>query len=917
MSLTFSSAGSLNGSIPITGVTGETQDISEYLDFGFYDKVWYKDNAGLAPAQAGRWLGIARSTGRLMCYRILTSKGTVVSQTSVQRVTSLEAQLPENKEMFVKFDVEIHRRLKSKARGYEGAKPKPEDWADLLEEDPAFAEEFNCCFNSLDIPEQDEYTPEVLEDTYVDMEIALPRDSDGPEFARVTKRLRDNHGLPIGIANPNAMLDTRLYEVEYTDGHKAALVANTIAQCMFAQIDDEGNRHVIFSEIIDHRTTGKEMHKKDAFIHSSNGGKRRKETTIGHEILIQWKDGSTTWEALKDIKECYPVQLAEFAVQYRLDTLPAFAWWVPHVLKKRQRIISKVKSNYWARKTKYGFSIPRTADEAKDEDTKNGNTLWMDALRLEMKNTQVAFEEYDGEIKDLVRKKYQEVRCHLIFDIKLGENFRRKARLVAGGHTTKTPSSLTYASVVSRDSVRIALTIAALNDLDILACDIQNAYLTAPCREKIFTKAGPEFGSLKGKYLIITRALYGLKSSGAAFRALLAETLSDLGYKPSYADQDVWMRPAVKSDGTKYYEYVLCYVDDVLCISANPAITMNGIRRDFKLKGNKAEEPTMYLGAGISKMTNDSGDTCWAMSSEKYCTAAIQNVEDDLKKANRALSSKCYTPLSSNYRPELDVTSELKAAGVQRYQELIGVLRWAVEIGRVDILYEVSRMSSHLALPREGHLEQVYHIFGYLKRNPKLRIMFDCSDPGIPASRFKKYDWQDFYKDAKEAIPSNMPEARGRIASVSCFVDADLAGNKVNRRSQTGILIFVNRAPIHWLSKKQPTVETSTFGAEFCAMKVAVEMIEAIRYKLRMFGVPLDGPASVFCDNEAVYQNTTVPESTLNKKHHSIAYHRCREASAAGTVRIAKEGTLTNLADLFTKIMSAMRREELLERFTY
>ena len=211
MSLTFSSAGSLNGSIPITGVTGETQDISEYLDFGFYDKVWYKDNAGLAPAQAGRWLGIARSTGRLMCYRILTSKGTVVSQTSVQRVTSLEAQLLENKEMFVKFDVEIHCWLKSKARGYEGAKPKPEDWADLLEEDPAFAEEFNCCFNSLDIPEQDEYTPEVLEDTYVDMEIALPRDSNGPEFARVTKRLRDNHGLPIGIASPNAMLHHKPY----------------------------------------------------------------------------------------------------------------------------------------------------------------------------------------------------------------------------------------------------------------------------------------------------------------------------------------------------------------------------------------------------------------------------------------------------------------------------------------------------------------------------------------------------------------------------------------------------------------------------------------------------------------------------------------------------------------------------------
>ena len=84
-----------------------------------------------------------------------------------------------------------------------------------------------------------------------------------------------------------------------------------------------------------------------------------------------------------------------------------------------------------------------------------------------------------------------------------------------------------------------------------------------------------------------------------------------------------------------------------------------------------------------------------------------------------------------------------------------------------------------------------------------------------------------------------------------------------------------------------------------------------------MFGVPIDGPASIFCDNEAVYQNTVIPESTLKKKHHSIAYHRCREAVAAGTIRVAKEGTKTNLADLFTKVLTADRRRFLLDRFTY
>ena len=100
-------------------------------------------------------------------------------------------------------------------------------------------------------------------------------------------------------------------------------------------------------------------------------------------------------------------------------------------------------------------------------------------------------------------------------------------------------------------------------------------------------------------------------------------------------------------------------------------------------------------------------------------------------------------------------------------------------------------------------------------------------------------------------------------------------------------------------------------------MKTAVEMIEGLRYKLRMFGIIVDGSANIYCDNEAVTENTTIPESTLKKKHHSVAYHRCREAVAAGTIRVAKQGTRKNLADLFTKVLTECRRRFLLEKFTY
>jgi len=461
------------------------------------------------------------------------------------------------------------------------------------------------------------------------------------------------------------------------------------------------------------------------------------------------------------------------------------------------------------------------------------------------------------------------------------------------------------------------LLIAALNDLNVLACDIQNAYLTAKCREKIYTIAGPEFGSEEGSIMIVTMALYGLKSSGAAFRSKLANVIYDLKYRPSLADPDVWLRPDRKADGFAYYEYVLCYVDDVLVISANPQITIDGLEDVFKLKGGKAETPEMYLGASLAFVDTPTGGKCWSISAEKYVKTAVENVENKLIKEGRKLPIKCVTPTTYKYRPEEDETPELEGEAITYYQELIGILRWAIEIGRLDLLLEVSLLSSQLASPREGHLQQVLHIFGYLKKNPRRKLYMDSEYPTIGESRFERFDWEDFYIGAEEPIPNKLPEPRGRLISLHCFVDADHASDKISRRSQTGILIFGNKAPLVMFSKRQNSVQTSTFGSEFLALRQAVELIQALRYKLRLLGIPLDGPANVYCDNEAVYRNVSNPDSVLKKKHHSVAYHMCREAVASGMIRIAKEDTETNLADLFTKPLSGPRREMLLDLFMY
>jgi hypothetical protein len=265
-------------------------------------------------------------------------------------------------------------------------------------------------------------------------------------------------------------------------------------------------------------------------------------------------------------------------------------------------------------------------------------------------------------------------------------------------------------------------------------------------------------------------------------------------------------------------------------------------------------------------------------------------------------------PMSANYRLELDFSPFLSDVATTYYMELIGILRWAVELGRIDIMIDVSMLSRYSMQPRMGHLDQVFHIFGYVKRNKRATLVFDEQRVDWNEASFQEHDWTDFYR----GVP-----ARGNSVQINCFVDVDHAGNRITRRSQTGILIFLNRAPIIWYSKSQNTVETSSFGSEFVAMRIAVELLESLRYKLRMFGIPLEGPANVFCDSYSVVTNSTIPSSTLKKKHNSIAYHRVREAIAANIMHVAWVHTNKNLADILTKPLPGPKLHAFAEKIQY
>ena len=208
-----------------------------------------------------------------------------------------------------------------------------------------------------------------------------------------------------------------------------------------------------------------------------------------------------------------------------------------------------------------------------------------------MKNNQIAFDILK-EGQD-VEPGQRYLKCYMVFEVKM--DLTRKARFVASGAKTPDPESCTFARVVYQETVRIALTYAALNELEVKTSDIQYAYLQAPISKKYWTICGPEFGSeLQGRKARIVRALYGTKTAGADFRNHLKDCMEMLGFKSCKADLDLWMQEAIKGNGNRYYEYVLLYMDDTLCISERPTEVLESIDKYFPMKPGSIADPNIY-----------------------------------------------------------------------------------------------------------------------------------------------------------------------------------------------------------------------------------------------------------------------------------------------------------------------------------
>ena len=228
-------------------------------------------------------------------------------------------------------------------------------------------------------------------------------------------------------------------------------------------------------------------------------------------------------------------------------------------------------------------------------------------------------------------------------------------------------------------------------------------------------------------------------------------------------------------------------------------------------------------------------------------------------------------------------------------------------------------MAQYSMAPREGHMDAVQRIFGYVATYPNAMIPIDIKDAPIreQAEASMDQNWIEFYPDACEDIPHDMPPPMGMPGKITVYVDADHARDKVTRRSVTGIILLLNNTPLVWVCKRQRTVETSTYGAELVAARLAVDLIIEMRYKLRMLGVKMEEKSVMVGDNMSVVINTTIPSSVLKKKNLACSYHRVREAIAGRIVDFGKILSEENLADINTKPLGPTAFHRLVDPYLF
>jgi len=260
------------------------------------------------------------------------------------------------------------------------------------------------------------------------------------------------------------------------------------------------------------------------------------------------------------------------------------------------------------------------------------------------------------------------------------------------------------------------------------------------------------------------------------------------------------------------------------------------------------------------------------------------------------------SPLENNDHPELDTSELLSLENIKIFQSLIGACQWIIQLGRFDTAVHIMTLSSFRIAPRQGHLDRMKRIYGYLSKFRTATIRIRTDMPDFSDLNIVDHDWSNSpYAGTREDLPTNIPTPRGKPVKIFTYADANLYHDMLTGKAVTAVLHFLNKTPFDWFSRKQNTVETATFGAESSAARTAIEQMRANKMTLLYLGVPIQGQSILFGDNKTVVDSSTQPHSRLHKRHLMLSYHYVREALASGAYVYAFVPGEANPSDILSK----------------
>ena len=868
----------LQGICPVQALEGTTPDISFLLHFSFYEPIYYRIDSSepdlnfpsSSNEKKGYWVGFADNQGDSLTWRILTEDTQKIIirsgvRSALRTTTNQRLASSSGEGTTLPFPI-----------------PYPQQSSNSLPLDPIDASTSN--FEQFVKSQSGEDEDPPIPMTNIDIPNLLgrsfllsPEDNGERYMAKIIDI--DDHGQHLE--------DIKFKLKISKDQAEEIMSYNQLMDYIQKGTDAEEDPDSLFKfrDIVAHQGP---LESTDP---NHKGSK--------YNVMVEWESGEITYEPLALISKDDPITCAVYAKKH--DLLDTTGWkHLKRYAKTSKRLIRAVKQSRIRQvrasaRYQHGFQVPRDYNDAMRLDKENGNTHWQDAMDLEL--TQIheykVFRDtgkakfHNGKV--VTPDGFQKIRVHFVYAVKHDGRF--KARLVADGHLTKEPVESIYSGVASLRSLRMVVFLSQLNNLEIWGADVGNAYLEAYTDEKLCIMAGPEFKELQGHLLIMVKALYGTRSGGARWHDRLFDILQELKFKPSKADPDVWMRP---EPGGTCYEYIAVYVDDLAIAAKDPQAFCNELKKKYNLKLKGVGPLEYHLGCTYKK----DPDETLAADPRRYVNKILESYERMFMEKPR----KSRPPLEGGDHPELDTSELCDEHQTKQFQTLIGQLQWLISLGRFDIAVHVMSLSRFRAQPRKGHLDRAKRIVGYLLFLPDGAIRFRTGEPDFSSLRDQEYDWtRTVYSGACEQIPHDIPKPLGKHVQTTHYVDANLHHDLATGKAVTAVLHFLNQTPIDAYTKRQSTVETATYGSEFVAARTAVDQIIDIRTTLRYLGVPIRDMSYMFGDNRSVVTSSTIPNSTISKRHHLASYHRVREAIAAKFISFHWKDGKSNPADILSK----------------